>query len=131
MEIGAKISATVAFLLFSMVSAAGEHGAGSPLSGEIALISKSALPSCGIALTTSEARASLDCAKTASAQDLPFVIQLRVEGIDSVVWIAALQLPSGRRVLLQHDDFGRGHITRLECRTFTFPDALLPIRCER
>ncbi len=94
-------------------------------------MSGDALPSCGIAVTPDEIRAARDCAHAALLNNRPFVAQVRIEGIDSVAWQAAVQLPSGQRLLLQHDDFGKGRTTLLSCRTFSFTDALLPFQCER
>jgi hypothetical protein len=102
----------------------------SPLAPDIAATSGVTLPDCGIAVTPGEIEAALQCADAALRNNLPFVAQVRIDGVDSVVWQAAIQLPSGRRLLLQHDSFGFGRRTQASCRTFSFTDALLPIRCE-
>lgn len=103
----------------------------SPLATELASLSEDPLPNCGVAVAPDEFQAARDCARAALLKNQPFVAQVRVEGIDSVVWQAAIQLPSGQRLLLQHDSFGGGRTTRESCQTFSFDDALLPLRCER
>ncbi|NCT71472.1 MAG: hypothetical protein GXC75_11035 [Xanthomonadaceae bacterium] len=117
------------FLLTSPVSADVRRPL-SPLTSEIVAASDVPLPDCGIAGTPGELEAARSCVDAAVRNNRPFVIQFRMEGIDSVVWQAAIQLPSGRRMLLQHDSFGEGRITRETCQTFSFTDTLLPIGCE-
>jgi len=118
-------------LLLATPATAGVGQPSSPLAAELEAISGDGLPSCGVAIIPDEVRAARECVLAASLKDQPFVAQVRVEGIDSVVWQAAIQLPSGRRLLLQHDSFGEGRVTHEPCRSFSFTDALLPIRCER
>ena len=119
-------------LLLLATPAAAEVGQPlSPLTAELTAIAGDALPRCGVAVTPDEVQAALDCIRDALGKNQPFVAQVRVEGIDSIVWQAAIQLPSGQRVLLQHDSFGEGRTTRVACQTFSFTNTLLPIRCER
>jgi len=117
-------------LLLATPAAAGVGQPSSPLAAELEAISGDALPSCGVAVTPDEVRATRECVGTASLKNQPFVAQVRIEGIDSVVWQAAIQLPSGRKLLLQHDSFDQGRTTQEPCHAFSFTDGLLPIKCE-
>lgn len=114
-----------------IAQAIGPAAPANPLASEIAAVVEFPLLSCGVATTPPDVQAAIECAKVALDQRRAFIVQLRIEGIDSVVWVAAIQLPSGRRLLLQHDDFGSGHTTNQQCRGFTFSKALLPLGCER
>ena len=103
----------------------------SPLASEIYATAKFPLLNCGVALNPQDSLTAIECAKVATEQQRPFLVQIRIEGIDSIVWVAALQLPSGRRLFLQHDDFGQGRTTRQDCLTFSFTYTFIPIGCER
>lgn len=126
-----SITKLLPLLVLATSAAAGPDRPASPLASAIAATTSHPLPNCGVAFTPREIQAAVECSKTALRQNQPFVVQIRIQGIDSIVWQAAVQLPSGQRLLLQHDDFGQGRVTREQCKDLLFLDALLPIGCER
>ena len=117
-------------LLAVSVSNAGPQTSYSPLLRETAALSDHPLPSCGVSTSSREYERALKCAKISTYEKRPFVVQFRINDVDSTIWAAAVLLPSGRRFVLQHDS-KQGHTVQKECQTFAYPLALIPIVCER
>ena len=102
------------------------------LSAQVAEIADTLAPSCKTVIWHVQDSAALGCVEQHLASGERLLAYVQVDGIDSTLWQAVLQLASGHRYLLEHDSFGSGKASRAPCRRLVVhKSALIPIACER
>ena len=102
------------------------------LSAQVAGIAGTLAPFCKTVIWPGRDSAALSCVEQHLASGEPLITYVRVAGIDSTLWQAALQLASGHLYLLEHDSFGSGTTSSAPCRRLVVhKSALIPIACER
>jgi hypothetical protein len=98
-----------------------------PLIAELQSLSGRRAFDCGLVALREHPGPPLACADKANSKGVPFKVATQLQGIDSIVWRAAILTEQGERLLIQYDSNINGdalkiepHFSRTACKAFTF-----------
>ena len=91
---------------------------------------------CGFIPLGLDATAAFACAREATASEEKFHVAVQEQGIDSILWVAAIYSPEGNQYLVRFDSspsggaWSRSRLTKKRCTAFQFQDENFgKIRC--